>query len=151
MRKQHIVRISTGAAVLASLALGGTAAVAVQGTITAAEQRMDLPQGPAPEYQRNDSGLTYGSAAKAISPETEPDLIAAVGDDGTKGYVYTKQLNYQPQFKSPDEAVAWQRENGGKAVTIDLYDQTGKTKVGTFTVTPPTTSEIEAAQGMTRK
>lgn len=41
-------------------------------------------------YPKNKNGQTYGSAAYATSPETEPDLILATGVDGTEGYLLKK-------------------------------------------------------------
>jgi hypothetical protein len=60
------------------------------------------------EYNVNDSGLTYGSALEAPSPESEPDLIEAWATNESLGYIYKKDLEdaempYQP--KNPEEAV----------------------------------------------
>jgi|GEM_PF-4561749 hypothetical protein len=64
--------------------------------------------GPAPVYPTNENGETYGSSAHANSLETEPDLIAAVGIDGTKGYLRKTDL-YMEMPKTPEEALAKQR------------------------------------------
>lgn len=56
------------------------------------------------QYPVNESGLSYGSAAQAVSVETEPDLILAEGTNGKVGYVYSKDLNGETP-KSPEEAV----------------------------------------------
>lgn len=133
------------------MALGGVAAVATQDVFIPSEARVDKNVGrPAPDYPRNSAGLTYGSAAKAVSPETEPDLISAVGDDGVSGYVYAADLDYQPDFKSPQEAVEWQNANAGKHVKINLYEVDGKTKIGQFTITPPTPEELDAGNRAAR-
>lgn len=58
-------------------------------------------------YPKNKNGQTYGSTADAASPETEPDLISAIGVDGTAGYVLKKDLDGE-QPKSPEEAIAIQ-------------------------------------------
>jgi len=44
-------------------------------------------------YPKNKNGQTYGSSAGATSPETEPELISAIGEDGTEGYVLKKDLD----------------------------------------------------------
>lgn len=96
-------------------------------------------------YAKNKSGQTYGSAAFAVSVETEPDLISAVGVDGTEGYVYSKDLNGDMP-KTPEEAVAQTnaiREKTARARsnepvvvrTIPLYDVDGKTVIGEFAIT----------------
>ncbi|WP_036604870.1 hypothetical protein [Paenibacillus assamensis] len=99
-----------------------------------------------PVYSVNESGLTYGSAANAVSVETEPHLISAVGIDGTKGYVYSKDLQ-EEMPKTPEEAVAIMKDHkkallakssDGKAVvvrTLPLYDLDGKTIIGEFAIT----------------
>jgi len=61
----------------------------------------------APNYPKNEKGQTYGSAGDAISSETEPDLISAVGIDGTMGYVLKKDLEGEMP-KTPEEALAIQ-------------------------------------------
>jgi hypothetical protein len=98
-----------------------------------------------PVYSVNEYGLTYGSAAKAVSRETEPDLISAVGIDGTKGYVYAKDLD-EKMPKTPEEAVAmtkalkkdWaeKKAKGEKYLRlIPLYEVDGKTVIGKYGIT----------------
>ena len=41
-------------------------------------------------YPKNKNGQTYGSATDTTSPKKEPELISAIGVDGTKGYVLKK-------------------------------------------------------------
>lgn len=87
---------------------------------------------PAPQYPRNESGETYGSALNAISPETEPDLIKAYGTDGTIGYVRSTDLKgIKP--KTPKEALA-QQEKENKDKEIPLYDKDGKKVIGKFKI-----------------
>ncbi|MGG4107672.1 peptidase M56 BlaR1 [Paenibacillus lautus] len=92
-------------------------------------------QSPAnsPNYPENENGQTYGSSADAASPETEPELISAIGVDGTAGYVLKKDLDGE-QPKSPQDAIAIQnsRSPGGRA--ISLYDVEGATVIGVFHV-----------------
>jgi len=45
------------------------------------------------DYDTNDMGLSYGSAADAISPEHEPDLIRVAATNGEIGYVYKMDLD----------------------------------------------------------
>ncbi|OME92225.1 hypothetical protein BK123_16585 [Paenibacillus lautus] len=84
-------------------------------------------------YPKNKNGQTYGSSADAASPETEPELISAIGVDGTAGYVLKKDLDGE-QPKSPQDAIAIQnsRSPGGRA--IPLYDVEGATVIGVFHV-----------------
>lgn len=64
---------------------------------------VDARTSAASVYPKNEAGQTYGSEKLATSFETGPDLIAAVGTDGTRGYVkatiYTG--NYPKHRKKP--------------------------------------------------
>jgi hypothetical protein len=99
---------------------------------------------PPMAYPRNGAGQTYGSAARALSPGEEPELVAAIGLDGTRGYVYRQDLAGEMP-RSPEEALAAQRLNelrmagaapGTPVVlrTIPLYDVDGKTVIGEFRI-----------------
>lgn len=88
-------------------------------------------------YKTNKSGQTYGSDMNCTSIGQEPDLIQAIGSDGTEGYVLSKDLNGDMP-KSPEEALALQ----GKAPQtrkIPLYDAEGKTVIGEFEIGGGTT------------
>lgn len=93
--------------------------------------------GPASSYPKNQNGETYGSVLDAPLVGVEPDLIAAVGVDGTEGYVRSTELNGGPQPKSPEEAVAYMKalESAPYSVCrIPLYAADGKTVIGSFQV-----------------
>ena len=90
---------------------------------------------PYKAYKVNKNGQTYGSASFAVSVETEPDLILALGVDGTLGYVYAKDLQGEMP-KNPEEAIAMQKANAGKERVIPLYASDGKTIVGKFIIGP---------------
>jgi hypothetical protein len=80
---------------------------------------------PATEnFPKNRWGQTYGSDAMADSEADAPDLIAAVGDAGISGYVRKTDL-YGPDFRSPEEALAWESEmnrTGGQVLAIYNLD-----------------------------
>lgn len=84
-------------------------------------------------YPKNNNGQTYGSSADANSPETEPELISAVGVDGTAGYVLKKDLDGELP-KSPEEAIAIQNSRSPGGRDIPLYDVDGETVIGVFHV-----------------
>ena len=84
-------------------------------------------------YPENEHGQTYGSAADTTSPETEPELISAIGVDGTKGYVLKKDIVGE-QPKSPKEAIAIQNSRSPGGRDISLYDVEGETVIGVFHV-----------------
>lgn len=86
---------------------------------------------PAPEYSKNESGETYGSVLKATSPANEPDLIQAIGEDGTIGYVRNSDL-IGKQPKTPEEAIKMNTEACEKE--INLYTSDGKTVIGKFKI-----------------
>lgn len=87
----------------------------------------------APVYPINENGETYGSSSYAISLETEPDLISAIGVDGTLGYVRKTDLNGEMP-NNPEQALAGMRQREGKVRQIPLYDVDGKTVIGAFNV-----------------
>jgi len=111
---------------------------------------------PAHIYLKNNNGETYGSALDASSLDNEPNLIAAIGEDGIKGYVRSVDVNgVMP--KTPEEAIAQQNKlTAGTAVEIPLYDVNDKI-IGSFKthitkgINKPTTSineqDIKDARG----
>lgn len=98
----------------------------------AAQESLGPQQGFAPSYAVNQSGMTYGSALDSNRPGNEPDLIKAIGDDNTVGYVRATDL--APDHPTtPEEALAGQQDNAGAKV-IPLYGVDGITVIGTFTL-----------------
>lgn len=93
-----------------------------------------------PNFKLNDSGLSYGSALYATSPENEPDLILVVATNGLEGYVYKSDLDaangneVAKSFSSPEQAVRWQETQGLQDRMIAVYNIDGKTKIGDFIV-----------------
>lgn len=84
-------------------------------------------------FPKNKNGQTYGSSADATSPKTEPDLISAIGVDGTAGYVLKKDLDGELP-KSPEEAIAIQNSRSPDGRDIPLFDVDGETVIGVFHV-----------------
>jgi len=84
-------------------------------------------------YPKNENGQTYGSAADAASYETRPDLIRAVGMDGTVGYLLKKDIDGE-QPNTPEEAIAMQNSRPPGGRNIPLYEVDGKTIIGVFHV-----------------
>jgi len=74
------------------------------------------------DYPRNSSGETYGSNSLADIVGYEPDLSAAVGVDGTVGYIRAEDEN--PVINSPEEALAYMEVYEPNRV-IPLYDFEG--------------------------
>jgi len=83
-------------------------------------------------YEVNENGQTYGSALIRDELGYEPDLVSAMGVDGTLGYVYSVDLADDFMPSNPKEALTWQLENAGKSKTIPLYDSDGKSIIGEF-------------------
>jgi len=143
MRIRNIVIYSAAAVLAVGLGVTGGAAVAGVPTVfTPAGVSVDGPSEPKPEptYALNEQGLTVGTVADAVSPDTEPDLILAVATNGREGYVYKRDLDAadgttaMKEFKTPEDALAWQRERGTKTIVIPVYLEDGKTVVGEFEV-----------------
>jgi beta-lactamase regulating signal transducer with metallopeptidase domain len=83
------------------------------------------------QYQVNEYGETYGSNAYADIVGEEPDLVAAIGIDGTHGYVRSSDLDPFPSPRTPEEAVA--QNNLGDRL-IPLYEKDGRTVIGQFRI-----------------
>lgn len=90
-------------------------------------------QSQAPLYPTNKYGQTYGSSSLATSPDTEPDLIRARGEDGTIGYVRSEDLHGEMP-KTPEEALELMRKTPSVRI-IPLYAVDGRTVIGTFHIT----------------
>lgn len=76
-------------------------------------------------FRVNEAGETYGRG----DLETIPDLVLAVGDDGTEGYVRDSEL-FPKLPDSPEERARFRDQ----VRTVPLYESDGKTVVGTFTL-----------------
>jgi hypothetical protein len=114
--------LSAGVVVAASV-LGIGVAQAVVGATTPHSASDSVPSGV------NEFGETFGPEGFG---ETF-DLIAAVGDDGTFGYLRSEDLN-GPVFASPEEAAAWMATEFESKRVIALYSSDGRTVVGSFTI-----------------
>jgi hypothetical protein len=124
--------------------LGGSAAVAgvpsflSSGTVT--DDQGVVAVKPDPHYKKNAKGLTYGSSADALTPDSSPDLIAAVATNGREGYVRREDLDdangttAAKSFKSPEDALRWQASRDKSDKLLKVYDQEGKEVIGNFIV-----------------
>ena len=151
-RKMKFAALSGAVLVVAGLGFGAGAAAGVAPVLFAplgvSTDTRTQPM-PAPDYAENDSGLTYGSAAEAASPDQEPDLIAAMATNGRQGYVRKTDLDgangsaAAAGFRSPEEALAWQAERAAEVArgvadpTTPVYAQDGFTVIGEFLVAGP--------------
>ena len=84
-------------------------------------------------WPTNSAGLTYGSAADAVSPDSEPDLIWVEATNGMTGYAYRTDLE-GPDPSSPAEALRRQKARAGSARSIPVYLADGKTRIGVFII-----------------
>ncbi len=134
-----------------TIALAAGMAIGMFITPTIASSKFNIGQDKVPNFPVNANGQTYGSSLEAVSVETEPDLIAAIGIDGTEGYVLSKDLQ-EPSPKTPEEAVAQTKEiekaalaakaKGSNIVReIPLYDVDGRTVIGKFGIVAPDTNK----------
>ena len=83
----------------------------------------------------NVNGQTYGTIMDATSMDTCADLLAAIGDDGTEGYVLATDL-WGKRASTPEEALALNKD-AWKSREIPLYASNGNDIIGTFTIYPP--------------
>ena len=88
------------------------------------------------DWALNKNGDTYG----AMNEHGQPDLISVVATNNQPGYVHAAELAeadgsaQATKFKSPEEALAWQKEREGKTFSVLVYKSDGKTKVGEFVI-----------------
>lgn len=78
-----------------------------------------------PYLKINENGQTYGTD---YFDNYTPDLIAAIGVDGVKGYVYDEDLTNVGLRKSINDAVS------DIPTSIPLYDEDGVTVIGEFPI-----------------
>lgn len=96
------------------------------------------------QYLVNAAGQTYGSAMFAEARDDRPDLMAAVGNNGVSGYVYSADLEEESP-ETLDEALAqqemydalianWDGETPIVIRTIPLYASDGQTVIGEYDI-----------------
>jgi len=87
----------------------------------------------------NTHGQTYGAA----NSHGSPDLIAVQTTTGKDGYALATDLEAADgttavkSFKSPQDALDWQRKMAGKTIVVAVYLSDGTTRVGDFRITYP--------------
>ena len=121
--------VRRGKALLLALVLMAVLSSAlVFAVLTAAHPRVNHAGWPT-----NGSGLTYGSAADAVSPGSEPALILVEATNGMTGYAYRTDLE-EPAPSSPAEALRLQKARAGSVRTIRVYLADGRTRIGDFRI-----------------
>ena len=140
-RRRLLISSGVTGALLIGIFGGTTAVAAVSGGHSSMtnEQAVDVPK-PDPHYKKNSKGLTYGSAADAMTPDLEPDLILATATNGEAGYVLRKDLDdangttASKSFKSPEDALKWQANRNKADKPIKVYNLESGKVVGVFNV-----------------
>lgn len=87
------------------------------------------------DFEVNENGETYGNMLGVFYVEDEPDLMAAIGDNGIEGYVRRTELEGEPPA-SPEEAIKMQEErekNGNPPKVVNVYEADGVTVIDTLT------------------
>lgn len=70
------------------------------------------------KYKKNDGGLTFGNLYDVDDMAKAPDLISVLSDDEQEGYIYMN-----------DDFLY-----GYDGTVLPVYEQDGKTLIGTFTI-----------------
>ncbi|MEK4297384.1 hypothetical protein BSK63_17345 [Paenibacillus odorifer] len=84
-----------------------------------------------PNYLINDQGQTYGHGPYPSGISQEPELIRAVGENGTIGYV--KATDLDSEVTSPEEAIVYEETTKDlEYKSIPLYKDDGKTVIGKY-------------------
>ena len=97
-------------------------------------EKTQIVEPSAYEYALNSNGQTYGHA-NAENVQDLPDLVSVVGDNGYRGYVYSREL-LGDSPSSPSEAVERQeaKDNGTYVPKVlNVYEADGITVIDTFT------------------
>lgn len=105
--------------------------------VTSSSQPALIASIPTTEYKVNENKETYGLGIQVITLGKYPDLIQAMGVDGTVGYIKYSDLMLTP--KTPEEALAQQNINR----TISLYQNDGKTIIGSYEIGGTSNSDIK--------
>lgn len=85
------------------------------------------------KYGVNKNGQTYGVVDKLTDEKDYPDLVGAVGIDGTKGYVLSKELLSRQIPATREAAAALMTDpNYIQGRYINLYAEDGVTVIGKF-------------------
>ncbi|MHB1134990.1 MAG: peptidase M56 BlaR1 [Chloroflexota bacterium] len=129
------LRLSKARMVVTIVFIAAGLVVGALGLSPAIAGQPNRSQEPPPSYPVNENGMSYGSASDATSPLNEPDLIKAIGVDGTRGFVRAVDL-WEKMPRSPEEALARQQQRAGKVRTVPLYAIDGVTIIGSFNVGP---------------
>lgn len=80
--------------------------------------------------KKNNNGQIYGSGYFLNQIGIEPDLIAAVGNNGIEGYVLSIDIN-DSDASNLNEADIY---NKMRDKAIPLYSQDGTTVIGSYTI-----------------
>ena len=94
-------------------------------------------------YPVNEQGQTYGSSALAYENLPEevsaleaidymPDLVSAVGEDGTEGYILKEDFLPSAIPSSPEEAIQMQSNGAFDHEEVPLYASDGETVLGIY-------------------
>ena len=127
--------LATGIALIAGLVVGTISSLPVVASSFSNQPNQEVKTTPV--FPVNENGQKYGSLMDVDTPGQEPDLVKAVGVDGTLGYVKFEDMQGKLP-KNPEEAIAMQNKRlkeGPK--TIPLYAVDGKTIIGEFKSSKP--------------
>ena len=101
------------------------------------------------EFEVNERGQTFGySQTNEDATPLFPDLVFAIGVDGTEGYVLLEDLNANGPLqrpRNPEEAMLYMEQlngiegNGDYLYYIPIYASDGVTVIGTFGISAPST------------
>lgn len=93
------------------------------------------------EFPVNINGETYGNGLMAYEVGHDPDLMAAVGTNGQKGYIRDSDIRRSPNNATPQEVYEWFISQPA-SYYIPLYDFQGNV-IGSFLVARGNLSDKE--------
>lgn len=102
------------------------------------------------DFPRNSKGETYGNVYMVNELGREPDLQAAVGEDGIEGYIRNDEIE-TPKFDTIEEQLAYQKSQP-PFWFIPLYDfqgnEIGQFRVSNGSVSMPKGTTLEQARAL---
>lgn len=96
------------------------------------------------DFPKNSLGETYGNGLMMNQVGRAPDLLAAIGTNGQRGYI--RRTDEHPDgLDTPEQVLAWQESLPADIMDIPLRDFEGNV-IGTFQIDCRPVSEAEIAE-----
>ncbi|MDZ4170490.1 MAG: hypothetical protein U1E26_12695 [Coriobacteriia bacterium] len=123
----RVVLVGVAIAAAATLILGADNATPQDQESAAA--MMESRDATSKPWPMNARGETFGITIE----NQEADLVRVVATNNRIGYSLATELS-GPVPSSPEEALRWQAEQGGRSRFVPVYEADGVTQIGVFEI-----------------